>query len=94
MLSDRFCFTFDEYAILGALFLPLSGQIRHRNKPKGRRSKILAFFRSISSAKYSFKSRVARYIRVDTIGTKKTSVHSKHVGSTRVIVVDGELKPR
>ena len=63
MLSDRFCFTFDEYAILGALFLPLSGQIRHRNKPKGRRSKILAFLSSISSAKYSFKLPVSRDMR-------------------------------
>jgi len=62
MLSDRFC-SFDDCAILSALFLPLSGQIRHRNKPKGRRSKILAFLSSISSAKYSFKLPVSRDMR-------------------------------
>lgn len=62
MLSDRFC-SFDDCAILSALFLPLSGQIRHRNKPKGRRSKILAFVSSISSAKYSFKLPVSRDMR-------------------------------
>ena len=62
MLSDRFC-SFDYCAILSALFLPLSGQIRHRNKPKGRRSKILAFLSSISSAKYSFKLPVSRDMR-------------------------------
>lgn len=63
MLSDRLRLMFDEYAILSALFLPLSGQIRHRNKPKGRRSKILAFLSSISSAKYSFKLPVSRDMR-------------------------------
>lgn len=62
MLSDRFC-SFDDCAILSALYLPLSGQIRHRNKPKGRRSKILAFLSSISSAKYSFKLPVSRDMR-------------------------------
>ena len=62
MISDRFC-SFDDCAILSALFLPLSGQIRHRNKPKGRRSKILAFLSSISSAKYSFKLPVSRDMR-------------------------------
>ena len=62
MLSDRFC-SLDDCAILSALFLPLSGQIRHRNKPKGRRSKILAFLSSISSAKYSFKLPVLRDMR-------------------------------
>lgn len=62
MLSDRFC-SFDDCAILSALFLPLSGQIRHRNKPKGRRSKILAFLSSISSAKYSFKLPASRDMR-------------------------------
>ena len=86
MLSDRLRLMFDEYAILSALFLPLSGQIRHRNKT-------LAFLSSISSAKYSFKLPVSRDVRINT-RERKSSVHSKHVDITRVIVVDGELKPQ
>lgn len=93
MLSDRLRLMFDEYAILSALFLPLSGQIRHRNKPKGRRSKILAFLSSISSAKYSFKLPVSRDVRINT-RERKSSVYSKHVDIIHVIVVDGELKPQ
>ena len=64
MLSDRFC-SFDDCAILSALFLPLSGQIRHRieRNQRSSHSKILAFLSSISSAKYSFKLPVSRDMR-------------------------------
>ena len=63
MLSDRFCLTFERFCFLSLVTLPLSGADKHRNKPKGRRSKILAFLSSISSAKYSFKLPVSRDMR-------------------------------